>query len=161
MTKLDDDRLASLFARAGLAFEVPATGPDDIVARAAGRVATAPDGDGEGGDGETPLSGGGAPTGRMRRLAGVTGRHRLLSVAAGIAVLLVLAGGIAALVRSPAHPALTAASPHTSLTAPAAAPSTTTTAPGALSSRGERRKPRTPPPPGPHSARRTVRRPLR
>jgi len=46
MTMLDDDRLASLFARAGAAFEVPATGAGDIVARAAGRVATA-DGDGE------------------------------------------------------------------------------------------------------------------
>ena len=34
MTMLDDDRLASLFARAGAAFEVPATGADDIVARA-------------------------------------------------------------------------------------------------------------------------------
>ena len=47
MTMLDDDRLASLFARAGASFDVPATGPDDIVARAAGRVATAADGDGD------------------------------------------------------------------------------------------------------------------
>ena len=36
MTMLDDDRLASLFARAAEAFEVPVTGPDDIVARASG-----------------------------------------------------------------------------------------------------------------------------
>ena len=136
MTKLDDDRLASLFARAGLAFEVPPTGPDDILARAAGRVAMATNGDGAGGDGETPASDGEAPTGRIRRLAGVTGRHRLLSVAAGIVLVLVLAGAVAALVRSPAHPALTAASPPTPVKVPAAAPSTTTTTPGALSSRG-------------------------
>src|SRR6202050_1895749 len=32
MTMLDDDRLASLFARAGASFDVPATGRDDIVA---------------------------------------------------------------------------------------------------------------------------------
>ncbi len=36
MTMLDDDRLASLLARAGAAFEVPASGADDILARAAG-----------------------------------------------------------------------------------------------------------------------------
>ena len=39
MTMLDDDRLASLFAQAGATFDVPATGPDDIVARATGRLA--------------------------------------------------------------------------------------------------------------------------
>ena len=38
MTMLDDDRLASLLARAGAAFEVPATGVDDIVARATGSI---------------------------------------------------------------------------------------------------------------------------
>ena len=79
MTMLDDDRLASLFARAGAAFEVPATGPEDILDRAAGRVATAGDGDGdvdrpdEGDrDGrETVAFGGTASKGRVRRLAGV------------------------------------------------------------------------------------------
>jgi hypothetical protein len=150
MTMLDDDRLASLFARAGAAFEVPATGPDDIVARAAGRVAMAPDGDGgdgdggagdgEGGDGKTPMPGvpassSPAPRGRLRRLAGVTGRHRVLSIAASIAVLLVLAGAVGVLVRGPAHPTLTAASPHSSVKVPARAPATTTVPP-ALSSRG-------------------------
>ena len=45
MTMLDDDRLASLFARAGAAFEVPVTGPDDILARAVGRPPTAADRD--------------------------------------------------------------------------------------------------------------------
>ena len=48
MTMLDDDRLASLFARAGAAFEVPVTGPDDIVARASGRGATTAEGAGDG-----------------------------------------------------------------------------------------------------------------
>ena len=42
MTMLDDDRLASLLARAGDAFEVPAAGPADILARAAGRWAGQP-----------------------------------------------------------------------------------------------------------------------
>ena len=37
MTMLDDDRLASLLARAAETFEVPVTGPHDIVARASGR----------------------------------------------------------------------------------------------------------------------------
>ena len=36
MTMLDDDRLASLLAHAGDAFEVPASGVEDILARAAG-----------------------------------------------------------------------------------------------------------------------------
>jgi len=37
MTMLDDDRLSSLFAQAGAAFAVPATGAEEIVARATGR----------------------------------------------------------------------------------------------------------------------------
>ncbi|HXY28014.1 MAG TPA: hypothetical protein VEH82_07005, partial [Acidimicrobiales bacterium] len=37
MTMLDDDRLAALLTSAGAAFEVPASGIDDILARAAGR----------------------------------------------------------------------------------------------------------------------------
>jgi hypothetical protein len=151
MTMLDDDRLASLFARAGASFDVPATGPDDIVARAAGRVAAASDGDGDvdgdvdrpgGGDldhrGTAPFGGaapfGGTalldvtvPKGGARRLAGVAGRHRVLSVAACIVVLLVLTGAVGALVRSPARPTITAAPLHTSVKAPAAAPTTTTT----------------------------------
>ena len=39
MTMLDDDQLASLFVRAGEAFDVPASGAADIVARATGAVA--------------------------------------------------------------------------------------------------------------------------
>jgi hypothetical protein len=142
VTMLDDDRLASLFTRAGAAFEVPATGADDIVARAAGRVATA-DGDGEvdapdevdRDDGGTETFGGPPRQGRVRRLTGVAGRHRVLSIAACIVVLVVLAGAFGALVRSPAHRTITAAPAHTPLTIPASAPSTTTTTPG-LASRG-------------------------
>jgi Domain of unknown function (DUF4349) len=143
VTMLDDDRLASLFARAGAAFEVPATGADDILARAAGLVATAADGEGDVGrpdevdhdDGGTATFGGPPRKGRVDRLTGVAGRHRVLSIAACIVVLLVLAGAIGALVRSPAHPTITASPPGAPLKAPVPAPSTTTTTPG-LSSRG-------------------------
>jgi len=141
MTMLDDDRLASLFARAGAAFEVPATGADDIVARADGSVATA-DGDGEvdapdevdRDDGGTATFDGPPRQARPQRLTGVAGRHRVLSIAACIVVLLVLAGAVGALVRSPAHRTITAAPAHTPVTIPVSAPSTTTT-PG-LASRG-------------------------
>jgi hypothetical protein len=150
MTMLDDDRLASLFARAGAAFDVPATGPDDILARAAGRVATAAHGDGDvdGGvdrpdegdrDGrgkapfvETVPFGDTAPKGRVRRLAGAAGRHRIRAVAACIVVLLALAGAVGALVHSPTRPTITAAPPHGSVKVPVTTPttpSTTTTAP--------------------------------
>jgi hypothetical protein len=142
MTMLDDDRLASLFARAGAAFEVPASATDDILARAAGRVATAPDGDGGGDrpdevdrdDGGAAAIGGPPRQGRVHRLTAVAGRHRVLSIASCLVVLLVLAGAVSALVRSPAHPTITAAPIHTPAKAPASAPSTTTTTPG-LSSR--------------------------
>ncbi len=58
MTMLDDDRLASLLARAGEAFEVPADGPGDILARAAGRG---------------PGTGDGAPAGRRDARSGRRG----------------------------------------------------------------------------------------
>ena len=77
---LDDDRLASLFARAGAAFEVPATGPTTSWRGPAGACPTAAGtGDGEDGDadaaeatatatGTTPSGptapAGGAPRGR-------------------------------------------------------------------------------------------------
>jgi Domain of unknown function (DUF4349) len=152
MTMLDDDRLASLFARAAETFEVPVTGPDDIVARASGRVATADeeatDGDrldetaGEDTDtdtmpfGETAPFGQTAPTGRVRRVTGVARRHRVLSVAACVVVLLALAGAVGALVRSPARPAVTAApaTAHAPVKAPVHAPSTKTTTPAFSSS---------------------------
>jgi hypothetical protein len=146
MTMLDDDRLASLFARAAVSFDVPATGPDDIVARAAGRAATAADGaanvdgdvdgadEGDRDDERTTPFAGPTPKGRARRLAGVATRHRVLAVAACIVVVVVLAGALGALVRSPVRPTITAAPPHTSVKAPAAAPNTTTTTPANSSS---------------------------
>jgi hypothetical protein len=121
VTMLDDDRLASLFARAGEAFDVPVTGPADILERAAGRTAPAVDDDH-----------GPPPRGRVRRLAGRASRHRVLSVAACVVVLVALAGTIGALVRGPARPTLTtaAARPGSSH-----APATPKPVP-ALSSRG-------------------------
>ena len=116
MTMLDDDRLASLLADAAATFEVPATGADDILARAAGRVATAADGDGDATSrrgrrtmtaaaiGGPPRQGACASPDRPWRAA--TGS---LSIAACLVVLLVLAGAVGALVRSPAHPTITAA----------------------------------------------------
>jgi Domain of unknown function (DUF4349) len=139
VTVLDDDALSSLFARVGAAFAVPATGGDDIVARATGGADSAADGVGEvdrpdEAERETATSGGPLRQGRVHRSTGVAGGHRVLSIAACMVVLLALAGTVGALVRSPAHPTTTAAPPHTPVTAPASAPSTTTTAPG-LSSR--------------------------
>jgi hypothetical protein len=149
MTMLDDDRLASLFACAAEAFEVPVTGPDDILARASGRGATTAEGTGDsdhaddtdtdGQDTDTmPFGeiGETAPTGRVRRVAGVARRHRLLSVAACVVVLLALAGAVGALVRNPVRPAVTAApaTAHASVKPPVNAPNTTTTTPAFSSS---------------------------
>jgi len=131
MTMLDDDRLASLFARAGAVFEVPTTGPDDILARAAGRGATAEGngdsagaGEGDRDDTGTATFGGPAPLGRVRRLVGVAGRHRVFSIAACIVVLLVLVGSVGALVHTPARPTITAAPAHASVTTPSTVPNT-------------------------------------
>ncbi|MGA2932859.1 MAG: DUF4349 domain-containing protein [Acidimicrobiales bacterium] len=133
MTMLDDDRLASLFARAGAAFEVPASGADDILARAAGTGRSA----GDEGGGEVAGEGGGignegAPLepmpirdGRVRRLVATAGRHRVISAAACIVVALVVAGTVGALVRSPSGPPLTSSLPRTGLVAPASGATTT------------------------------------
>ena len=121
MTMLDDERLASLLARAGAAFDVPGTGVDDILARAAGRVAGAGDADGsdgpDGTDGTDGPDGTGEATGTTRRgsprrraTAGCTAwwsspaRHRMLAVAACVVVALAIAGTVGALVRSPSRP---------------------------------------------------------
>ena len=136
MTMLDDDRLAALFGRAGEAFDIPVTGPEDILERAAGRTTPAADADAEA-DAELTPSGldqdddAPQPQGRVRRLAGRAGRHRMLSVAACVVVLVALAGTVGALVRGPARPTLTAVARHGSLPAPG----TPTTVP-AFSSRG-------------------------
>jgi hypothetical protein len=139
MTMLDDDRLAALFARAGAAFDVPASGAAEILERAAGRV-VADDGRDRGGDAEGPEDiDGGLGAGdnlvvgdlasdprHLRRVAGLARRHRLLSVAACLVVLLALAGTLsAALVQSPTRRALSTAPLKVSAHTPAGAPTTT------------------------------------
>ncbi len=130
---LEDDRLASLLARAADAFDVPTSGPEHILTLAAGRPepgtrdedeeARDEDGDGhEDANGDaTPVA---TPTDRSRRLAGVARRHRLLSAAACLLAALVFAGVLAAALRSPSHPSLTSGLPRTgrSVPAPATAP---------------------------------------
>jgi len=109
MTMLDDDRLRALLGEAGGAFEVPATGAADIVARAAAPTT----GVDEGGDGTSEAGGdtdesggddtddvGGTPPGRVRRLTVTARRHPLLSVAASVVAILVVAGTIGAVVRT-------------------------------------------------------------
>jgi hypothetical protein len=125
MTMLDDDRVASLLAGAAATFEVPLTGPDDILERALGRGHV--DGDEGGDDDEVPPD---AP-GRVHRLFSVAARHRALSVAAVVVVLFVLAGVAGSFVRNPAHPTTSAGPAHTPVTVPArpAPASTTTTTP--------------------------------
>ena len=116
MTMLDDDRLASLLARAGDAFEVPASGAAEILARAAG---PRPGGGRRRGDtryrrgvarrhgrrrGDAATR---AATRRRRSAAGGCGalaaladRHRVLAAAACIVVALIVAGTVGALVRT-------------------------------------------------------------
>jgi hypothetical protein len=140
MTMLDDGRLASLLARAGAAFDVPGTGVDDILARAAGRVAGG--GDTEGTDGADGPSGEGAGTGdgapglpapedegRVHRLVVVAARHRTLAVAACVVVALAIAGTVGALVRSPSGPTVTSGLAHLPRGLAAPSPQTTTTIP--------------------------------
>ena len=158
MTMLDDDRLASLLAHAGDAFEVPASGVEDILARAAG-----PARDAEADDTADATAGaGGEPTGpvrdgRARRLVALAGRHRVLSAAACIVVALVVAGTVGALVRAPSGPTLTSGLPRTTQAAPPApAGGVTTTVPNGLAApfganalcavRTRRRAPRRGPP---------------
>ena len=110
MTMLDDDVLASLFARTGASFDVPKSGPSEILARAgqprclaappAGAhrgddldaVAISDDADEAGGGvGTEPVPLAGARAGRTRRLVATAHRHRILSVAASIVVVLAAA----------------------------------------------------------------------
>jgi hypothetical protein len=143
MTMLDDDRLSSLFETAAGAFEVPADGPRDIVARALGSPPDADVGAVEGGDDDSAGDPGDDPgTGdatspatplsprRARRAVAAARRHRVLSAAACLAVLLLVAGTTGALVTSPSSsPRLsTALSPHSRPT-PAHTPITATTVP--------------------------------
>ncbi len=144
MTMLDDDRLASLFARAGAAVEAPASGVEDILARAAGTergaggdVAGPGAGDGgdTGADGAAPDGASPIRDGRVRRLSAAAGRHRILSAAACVVVALVVAGTVGALVRSPSGPTLTSGLSRTGVLAPPG-PATTTVPQGAASSPG-------------------------
>ena len=103
MTLLDDDRLAALLASAGAAFEVPASGVDDILARAAGRPGSddrdtqdEPARDDQGG-GDAPGTGGRRGPGRARRAVAQAGRHRVLTAAAFLVGALVVAGAVGTL----------------------------------------------------------------
>ena len=110
MTMLDDDTLTSLLTRAGEAFEVPATGAADIVARALGPTSTSEpaDDDVDGPDcaGPDELDRGHRPT-VLHRVTGAALRHRGLSVAASILLVVVLVGTVGGLTRSPSRPAST------------------------------------------------------
>ena len=131
MTMLDDDRLAELFGRAAEAFEVPATGIEEIMARA--ERGTAPGGAGadESGDGDAEAADESSETpdelGRRRRVVAVAGRHRILSVAAVFVVALLVAGTIGAVVRSPARPTITSLRAGSAKSAPSGAGGLSTT----------------------------------
>jgi hypothetical protein len=101
MTVLDDEFLATLFGRAGASFEVPGTGPADILekALASSGPAAPPEGAAGGEAGEAGEATPGAAT--PRRLTQVYRAHRVLSVAACVVVVLLLvAGGVGLLGRS-------------------------------------------------------------
>jgi hypothetical protein len=134
VTMLDDDRLASLLSGAAGAFEVPASGVEDILTRAAG-PALGPAADDTADD--SAVAGDQLPDpvreGRAHRLVALTGRHRVLSAAACIVVALVVAGTVGALVRTPSGPTLTSGLPRTAHAAPLApAGGVTTTVPNGL-----------------------------
>ncbi len=138
MTMLDDDRLAALFDRAAATFEVPTSGPDEILARAAGSPDTEPQSAGGlHGPSDEDASEEGADdfpaTGRGRRVVAVARRHRILSVAACLVVVLIAAGVIGAAVRAPATSVRSAAltAPRTPAGGGLSLPVTTTTVPAA------------------------------
>jgi hypothetical protein len=139
---LDDDRLAAMLKRTGDAFEVPAAGADDILARAAATT-RAPDGGDEAGAGTEGDDGPVTerktlPAGRSRRLVALAGRHRVLSAAACIVVALVVAGTVSALVRTPSGPTLTSGLPKERVgsTGLGSAPASTTTIPHGAAASG-------------------------
>ena len=138
MTMLDEDRLAALFERAAAAFEVPATGPDEILDRATHGAPAGPEPAGDAPDASDAEAAGehadhvGAAA-RGRRVVSLARRHRVLSLAACLVVVLVVAGVIGAAVRGPSTSVRNAV-----LTAPrppggggVRLPVTTTTVPGA------------------------------
>ena len=111
MTMLDDDRLAELFGRAAGAFEVPATGIDEILARAERGTARGGAGTDETGDDAGPDGPESSETrdelGRRRRIVALAARHRTLSVAAVVMVALIVAGTIGAVARTTSSPTVT------------------------------------------------------
>jgi hypothetical protein len=140
-TMLDDDQLASLFARAAEGFAVPETGAAEILDAArsgAGGPGTTTDADddaddteadGASGDGDRP--GTSALPGAVRRLGAAANRHRVLAVAACVLVALLVAGTVGAFTQgSSPSPQLQANAP-TGVTGRhlgvAGAPTTTTT----------------------------------
>ena len=145
MTMLDD-QLTSLLARAAEEFELPATGPSEIVlrARAGGSERTAAeDGTddapvaGEGGGDAAETSGdAGAPSrwreGRLRRAGAAAASHRVLTAAACVVVLLVAVGIGGAISRGTPGPTATSSLRPVRSAAPprGVSPSTTTPPPG-------------------------------
>jgi hypothetical protein len=145
VTVLDDTRLASLLGAAGAAIEVPATGPDDILARARGAL----------GDGTVDVTADPEPDGAhlerpsddavvdndaapivasprpVRRVVVVARRHRVLSVAACVVVLLVAAGAIGVIISGRSAPPRLASTlaPHTHTTPPTGSVTPTTAPP--------------------------------
>jgi Domain of unknown function (DUF4349) len=111
MTMLDDDQLATLFARTAADFELPESGPAEIVARArrdgpqAGEAGAGGDAVGDpGGDADAPSR---WREGRLRRAGAAAARHRVLAVAACLVVVLAAAGIVGALGRGTSSPTAT------------------------------------------------------
>lgn len=123
MTMLDDDTLAALFARAAEAFEVPAAGAEDIVARTLGPART------------DELARGDEP-GVLRRVAATARQHRILSVAACILLVLVLVGSVGALRRASVTPHSSPSSLAKIPVGHPAVPPTSTTIPRGSANRG-------------------------
>jgi len=115
-----DDQLSSLLGRAAEEFEVPVSGPTEIVrrARAVTLQRSEPEegaDDARGGDeadlAATEGGGAGAPSrwreGRLRRAGAAAAQHHVLTIAAVVVVLLVAVGIGGALSRGPSNPAAT------------------------------------------------------
>jgi Domain of unknown function (DUF4349) len=111
VTMLDDDRLAALLARAGATYEVPDSGPDDILTRATGAVAESYSTEDEALE-PGAADGRDTPTAQHRhprqRFTSFARAHRLLSAAACVAVVLAAAASITVLVQRPSGPRVTA-----------------------------------------------------
>jgi uncharacterized protein DUF4349 len=107
MTMLDDHQLTSLLARGAADFDLPESGPADILARARGDLVEGV----EAGAGGEAGSDADVPSrwwdGRLRRAGATVAHHRVLTVAACLVVLLAGAGLVGAIGRSPSSPTAT------------------------------------------------------